>query len=48
MTALETVKAYYEAFNAKNWEGMLTLVDENIVHEPKNSCNTWMKAMKKP
>ena len=34
MTALETVKAYYEAFNAKNWEGMLTLVDENIVHEP--------------
>lgn len=34
MTALETVKAYYEAFNAKNWEGMLALVDENIVHEP--------------
>lgn len=39
MTALETVKAYYEAFNAKNWEGMLALVDENIVHEPNQGTS---------
>lgn len=34
MTSLETVKAYYDAFNSRNWEGMLSLVDENITHEP--------------
>lgn len=34
MTALETVTAYYNAFNARNWNDMLALVDENIRHEP--------------
>lgn len=34
MTSLETVQAYYNAFNSRNWSGMLSLVDENITHEP--------------
>lgn len=34
MTALETVKAYYEAFNEQNWDKMLELVGEDILHEP--------------
>lgn len=34
MTDLQTVKAYYDAFNARNWDEMLSLVDENIKHEP--------------
>ncbi|MCP9769283.1 isopropylmalate/homocitrate/citramalate synthase [Lacihabitans sp. LS3-19] len=34
MDALEIVKEYYEHFNAKNWNGMLNLLDENIRHEP--------------
>lgn len=34
MTDLETVKAYYDAFNSRDWDNMLALVDENIKHEP--------------
>ncbi len=34
MTDLQTVKAYYDAFNSRNWDDMLALVDENIQHEP--------------
>lgn len=34
MTDLQTVKAYYDAFNSRNWDDMLALVDENITHEP--------------
>ena len=34
MTSLETVKAYYDAFNSRNWTEMLSLVDEHIIHEP--------------
>jgi steroid delta-isomerase-like uncharacterized protein len=34
MTSLETVQAYYDAFNSRNWETMLSFVDENITHEP--------------
>lgn len=34
MTALETVKLYYQCFNQRNWKGMLTLVDPEIRHEP--------------
>ena len=34
MTDLQTVKAYYDAFNSRNWDEMLFLVDENIQHEP--------------
>ncbi|MCF0071387.1 nuclear transport factor 2 family protein [Dyadobacter sp. CY261] len=33
MTALETVQQYYEAFNAKNWEGMLALLHPEVRHE---------------
>lgn len=34
MTALETVQQYYSYFNTKNWEGMLSLLDPQIRHEP--------------
>lgn len=34
MTSLETVKSYYDAFNARKWSEMLSLIDENITHEP--------------
>ena len=34
MTSLEIVKAYYEAFNQQNWEGMLALVSPEICHQP--------------
>ena len=34
MTALDTVKQYYNAFNAKNFEGMLALLHPDVRHEP--------------
>lgn len=34
MTALETVKAYYAAFNGQDWNKMLALVSDDILHEP--------------
>lgn len=34
MTALDTVKQYYNAFNQQNWQGMLELVHPGIRHEP--------------
>ncbi|MBI1227298.1 MAG: isopropylmalate/homocitrate/citramalate synthase [Bacteroidetes bacterium] len=34
MTALETVKEYYKRFNAKDFDGMLAMLDPNIRHEP--------------
>lgn len=34
MTALETVQQYYSYFNTKNWEGMLSLLNAEIRHEP--------------
>ena len=33
-TALEIAKEYYQHFNDRNWEGMLSLLDENIRHDP--------------
>lgn len=33
MTALETVQQYYQHFNQQNWDGMLSLLSENIRHE---------------
>jgi len=33
MTALETVQQYYEAFNARNWKGMLALLHPEVRHE---------------
>ena len=33
MTALEIVTQYYAAFNAKNWAGMLALLDPHVIHE---------------
>ncbi|MBK8567338.1 MAG: nuclear transport factor 2 family protein [Saprospiraceae bacterium] len=34
MTALETVKQYYNCFNNKDYQGMLSLLDDGIRHEP--------------
>jgi len=34
MGSLDIVKQYYAYFNEKNWEGMLSLLDQNIRHEP--------------
>lgn len=34
MTALDTVKQYYNFFNEKNWEGMLSLLHPEVRHEP--------------
>jgi steroid delta-isomerase-like uncharacterized protein len=33
MTTLEIVQQYYQYFNQKNWDGMLSLVDTEIRHE---------------
>ncbi|QRR03276.1 nuclear transport factor 2 family protein [Dyadobacter sandarakinus] len=33
MSALETVKRYYESFNNKNWGGMLELLHPEVRHE---------------
>lgn len=37
MTALETVKSYYNYFNNKDFESMLSLVDDFLRHEPNQS-----------
>jgi steroid delta-isomerase-like uncharacterized protein len=34
MSALKTVQQYYNHFNNRNWEGMLSLLDPAIRHEP--------------
>lgn len=34
MSALETVKKYYDCFNNKDWQGMLALVHPEIKHQP--------------
>jgi len=34
MTSLAIVQRYYSFFNAQNWEGMLSLVSDDIRHEP--------------
>ena len=34
MTAHETVQQYFNCFNAKDYPGMLALLDPNIRHEP--------------
>ena len=33
MTSLQTVKQYYEYFNQKNWQGMLSLLHPEVRHE---------------
>lgn len=34
MTSLEIVKSYYDCFNRQDWQGMLALVDDAVVHHP--------------
>lgn len=31
--SIELVKHYYESFNARNWDGMLACLDENVRHD---------------
>lgn len=33
MTTLELVKKYYDCFNAKDFEGQLSLLTDNVVHD---------------
>lgn len=33
MSAIEIVRLYYERFNQKDWEGMLTLLHPNVRHD---------------
>ncbi len=37
MKPIEIAKAYYQAFNQQNWQEMLNLVSEHIIHEPNES-----------
>lgn len=34
MSTLDIAKQYYEYFNAKNWNGMVSMVSDNVIHEP--------------
>lgn len=34
MTELDIVKSYYNNFNNRNWQGMLDIVSDDIVHYP--------------
>jgi steroid delta-isomerase-like uncharacterized protein len=36
-SSLEIAKAYYQYFNQRNWEGMLSLLDEQVRHEPNQA-----------
>ena len=33
MTSLQTIQQYYECFNQKNWQGMLSLLHPEVRHE---------------
>jgi steroid delta-isomerase-like uncharacterized protein len=37
MTNSALVQQYYQYFNNKDWDGMLSLVSKNILHEPNQS-----------
>lgn len=45
MNAISTVKNYYTAFNDRNWEEMLSLVAEDVVHEPNQGDPRHGKAL---
>jgi steroid delta-isomerase-like uncharacterized protein len=45
MTDLETVAAYYAAFNRADFEGMLALVHDDIRHEPNQGTPRIGKAL---
>lgn len=45
MTALETVQAYYQHFNDKNWQGMLDLLHPEIKHEANQGGTRIGKAL---
>lgn len=36
-TSLETAKEYYRYFNERNWDGMLSLLDKQVRHEPNQA-----------
>ncbi len=33
MSTTQLIQSYYDFFNTENWEGMLSLLDENIRHD---------------
>jgi steroid delta-isomerase-like uncharacterized protein len=37
--AIDIVKNYYHAFNQKNWEGMLALLDTNVRHDANQGAS---------
>ena len=45
MKAIETVRNYYDAFNAGNWSEMISFVDDHIRHEPNQGTPRIGKAL---
>ncbi|GAB4004779.1 ketosteroid isomerase-related protein [Spirosoma migulaei] len=43
MTALDTVLTYYDAFNRKDWEGMLNLLHPNVQHDSNQGATRFGK-----
>ncbi len=41
MTAKDIVAQYYQAFNDKDWNKMLSLVDENIQHDSNQGTTSY-------
>lgn len=37
MNSIDIAKQYYSFFNNRNWDGMISLLDEEICHEPNQS-----------
>lgn len=45
MKAIEVVQNYYEAFNSRDWSTMISLVDDEIRHEPNQGTPRVGKAL---
>ena len=43
MTALDTVSNYYDAFNRKDWAGMLSLLHPNVQHDSNQGATRFGK-----
>jgi steroid delta-isomerase-like uncharacterized protein len=44
MTTTELIQSYYAAFNAADWEGMLTLLSDDVSHDVNESAREGGKA----
>jgi steroid delta-isomerase-like uncharacterized protein len=40
MTTHELIKSYYDAFNREDWDGMLALLSEDVIHDGNQSRRT--------